>query len=30
MRGDWVMKMIQYEIFKAEYEDVYLELNRGK
>lgn len=29
MRADWVLKAIQYEVFKGEYEDVYLELNRG-
>ena len=30
MRADWVMKMIQYEAFKGDYEDVYLEMNRGR
>ena len=29
MRADWVMKAIQYEVFKGEYEDVFIELNRG-
>jgi hypothetical protein len=27
-RGDLVMAMLQYENFKAEYQDVFLELNR--
>lgn len=29
MRADWVMKMLQYEVFKNEYQDVFLEMNRG-
>lgn len=28
MRADWVVKAVQYENFKSEYEDVYLELNK--
>lgn len=30
MRADWVIKMIQYEAFKPEYEEVYLEMNRER
>lgn len=29
MRADWVLAAIQYEAFKADYEDVFLELNKG-
>lgn len=28
LRADWVVKAVQYENFKSEYEDVYVELNR--
>lgn len=28
MRADWVFKALQYEAFKAEYENVYLEMNK--
>ena len=29
-RADWVLRMVQYEAFKAEYEDSYLALNEKK
>lgn len=29
MRADWVVKSFQYLQFKAEYEDVFLEMNKG-
>ena len=28
MRGDWVLKMIQYSNFKGEYQEVAIEMNR--
>ena len=28
MRGDLVLAMLQYEVFKAEYEEVYMEMNK--
>ncbi len=28
MRADWVVKTFQYENFKSEYEDVFVELNK--
>jgi hypothetical protein len=28
MRADWVFKALRYQEFQAEYEDVYLEMNR--
>lgn len=27
-RADWVLKMLAYETFKADYEDSYLALNK--
>jgi hypothetical protein len=30
MRVDWVVKAVQYVAFKSEYEDVFLELNKGR
>ena len=27
-RADWVLKMMQYEAMKADYEDVYLKMNQ--
>lgn len=29
-RGDLVIAAVQFQVFKSDYEDVYLELNRGK
>jgi hypothetical protein len=29
MRADWVMKTLQYTVFRAEYDDVFLEINKG-
>jgi len=29
MRADWVMKTVQYVAFKSDYEDAYLEMNKG-
>lgn len=28
-RADWVLKMLQYEKMQAEYQEVYLEMNKG-
>lgn len=28
MRADWVVKAAQYEAFKSDYQDVYIEMNR--
>ena len=30
MRADWVMKAMQYIAFKAEYEEAYIEMNKGR
>lgn len=30
MRADWVMKAMKYMAFQNEYEDVFVEMNRGK
>lgn len=27
-RADWVLKAVQYEGFKGDFEDVYVEMNR--
>lgn len=29
MRADWVIKTIKYVAFRAEFEDVFLEINKG-
>lgn len=29
MSAEWVVKAVAFENFKAEYEDVYYELNKG-
>jgi hypothetical protein len=29
-RADWVLRMFHYELMKADYEEVYLEINKEK
>jgi len=29
MRADWVVKMLQYEVFKSTYQEVFVEMNKG-